>query len=209
MRFYGSANEIGNSICSYPFILTPCTPANVLFAPILTCVNTFRERQRVVPANLEEWERGRKKWKMRFVQTAPIPPLSFEITLIRRLKVYLLSVGSLGYQAERGEKFTDNFAPVRRVERKRGGLILKSLVRTLNGTSSFPAKLDLVSRSSSSSIPAPLSSPRSISLARHRFRFLSPPPHRNKLLLRERRIEHKKLEEQSYFLFTSPSPFRK
>ena len=39
---------------------------------------------------------------------------------------FLLSGGSLGYQAERQEEFTGNFTPVQLPERKRGGLILKS-----------------------------------------------------------------------------------
>lgn len=46
---------------------------------------------------------------------------------------FLLSGGSLGYQAEQEEKFTGNFTPVQLPERKRGGLILKSPARAPSG----------------------------------------------------------------------------
>lgn len=75
----------------------------------------------------------------------------------RRLVGFLLSGGSLGYQAEREREFTGNFTPVQpAVEGKRGGLIPESSASRSkrSGTSSFPAKLDLVSRSSSASIPS-------------------------------------------------------
>lgn len=75
----------------------------------------------------------------------------------RRLVGFLLSGGSLGYQAEREREFTGNFTPVQpAVEGKRGGLIPESTASRSkrSGTSSFPAKLDLVSRSSSASIPS-------------------------------------------------------
>lgn len=90
---------------------------------------------------------------------------TFEITLIRREEEgrFLLSGGSLGYQAEREKEFTGNFTPVRpAVEGKRGGLIPESTASgsKRSGTSSFPAKLDLVSRSSNASIPSfPFPSP--------------------------------------------------
>lgn len=90
---------------------------------------------------------------------------TFEITLIRREGEgrFLLSGGSLGYQAEREKEFSGNFTPVRpAVEGKRGGLIPESTASgsKRSGTSSFPAKLDLVSRSSNASIPSfPFPSP--------------------------------------------------
>lgn len=99
---------------------------------------------------------------------------TFEITLIRREGEgrFLLSGGSLGYQAEREKEFTGNFTPVRpAVEGKRGGLIPESTASgsKRSGTSSFPAKLDLVSRSSNASIPSFLP-----------FFLLPPPFPRNK-----------------------------
>lgn len=99
---------------------------------------------------------------------------TFEITLIRREEEgrFLLSGGSLGYQAEREKEFSGNFTPVRpAVEGKRGGLIPESTASgsKRSGTSSFPAKLDLVSRSSNASIPSFLP-----------FFLLPPPFPRNK-----------------------------